>query len=149
MELRNMVIAFVVIGLCTFAFISFGVSFQQEWGAEQTITDNTHISSIYSGVNASLDTGYQDTENQKQNSSLTSEEPGQSSTVSELIMGAISNIAKVFTGVIDSVFGAITKPLLKALGLPQKVARIVGIVLSTILAITTTLLIWKLFKLGR
>jgi len=147
MELRNMVIAFVVIGLFAFAFISFGVSFQQEWGAEQTITDNTHISSIYSGVNDSIESSYQSSEEQK--GSMTEEEPGQSGSVSELIMGAISNIAKVFTGVIDSVFGAITKPLLKALGLPQQVARIVGIVLSTILAITTTLLIWKLFKLGR
>lgn len=147
MELRNMVIAFVVIGLFAFAFISFGVSFQEEWGADDTITDNTHISDIYSGVNKSIKSGYQGAEEQK--GAMTEEEPTQSGTVSELIMGAISTVASVFTGVVYGIFGSITDPLMKALGLPQEVARIVGVVLSTILAITATLLIWKLFKLGR
>lgn len=146
MEMRKFVTGFLVIALFAFAFISFGINFQSEWDANSSISDDPHMSTIYSGVNDSIHSSHSDVEGQK--GTLYEEDPTQTGDVASLIFAGVSAIASVFTGVANGIFGVITYPLMNALGLPQGIASVIGTVLSSIFLITVVLLGWKLMKTG-
>jgi len=146
MNMRNFVIGFMIIALFSFAFISFGINFQEEWGANKSIANDPHLSNLYDGVNKSIQSGYGTADNQK--GTLYEEDPTQTGEVSSLLFAGVSAIASAFTGIANATFGAIVTPLMKALGLPRDIAAIVGTVLSSIFLITVVLLGWKLMRQG-
>lgn len=144
---RQIIVGFAVIALFTFAFISFAVNFQTEWGANQSILDDSRISSMYSGVNSSI--AYSDSISRQYSDTLYNEtDPAQKGTATSILFGGIVAIANAFTGTATRVFSAIFAPLLSALGLPQEAAVIVGTVFSVIFLIVTILLAWKLLRQG-
>jgi len=143
---RQIVIAFVVIGLFAFAAISFGVNYQQEWNSNQSILDDSRISSIYGGVNSTFKTSSVTVNDSSD--TLYEESPKESGTVANLLFGGIVGIARGFTGIASQFFNAIFGPLLSLLGLNGELAIVVGAVLSTILGITLAFLVWRLLRRG-
>lgn len=146
-QMRTYVISFVVIALFAFAFISFAVSFQTNWGSDAPIQNNSQIDTIYSGVNESIRNSQGSA--QERNGTLYQEDPSQAGDVSSLIFGGVSAIAQTFTGIAYDIFGAIFGPVINALGLPEQATVVLGSVITTIFLISIVLLGWQLLRTGR
>lgn len=146
-DMKTYVVSFIVIAFFAFAFISFSMSYQSQWGGEETLAEDDRLSSIYSGANNSIRSSQE--KGQERNETLYEEDPSEQGTIATLIFGGVSAIAQSFSGIAYTVFGSILDPVIKALGLPREAAVILGSVLTTIFLIVIVLLGWQLLRTGR
>ncbi|MFB6246867.1 MAG: hypothetical protein ABEI74_04740 [Candidatus Pacearchaeota archaeon] len=146
-SVRNVVVGFIIIAFFAFAIISFSISYQAEWDANQSIGENPQINKIYSNVNQSLQNSQR--EAQARNGTLYQEDPTQAGDVSSLIFGGVSAIAQTFSGIAYDIFGAVLQPVVSALGLPREATVIIGSVMTTIFLVVIVLLGWQLLRTGK
>lgn len=154
MEINKILISFLVFALFGIAFISFAVTFGGENNAEVLITDNNSaIQTIYEGINDTIynydDGSLQD----KANDSFTSFNTdtgttGILGTISDFFISTLLSVGKSIMGVANAIFNVTFSPILKALGIPNNIAQVIGIIVSTIMLFTMVLLAWKLYRTG-
>lgn len=148
MKFKGFVISFILIGLFAFSFVSFASVAQQEQGIEDNIINDSNVGLIYSGLNDSFENEegmYSDA-----NDSVGAINQGEevSGSGGELFFNAVRFVGSSLGGIAETVFNSIFDPLLKGLGMPEGVRKVVGAVLGTIFLITIALLAWRLFKRG-
>lgn len=149
MDLGKYITGFLVFGLFVVALISFGVNIGTENSADKLITDNSSaISTIYSGVNRTIYASNQNASDNFDAFNQPAENTGVLSSISEFFISSILSIGSTIMSVANALFGVTFLPLLKAIGLPTQVARIVGIVVSMILLWALILMGWKLYRTG-
>lgn len=154
MEIRQLIVGMLVFSLFLITFISFGVNMGQENDAEKTIiSDNSPLKSVYTGVNETIldydDRGLQSKANDSFSSFYEEDETsGTMGSITDFFISSILGVGKAIAGVANTIFNVTLNPLMKALGLNADIARVVGVVLSTIMMFTLILLAWKLYRLG-
>lgn len=152
--MKQIITGLLVFALFVIMFISFGVHFAEENNAEQTIVDdNSPLKTIYEEVNTTIKDydgrGLQDTANQSFGSFYEEEETsGTIGRITDFFIRSILGVGKTVAGVSNTIFEITLNPILKALGIQSEIARVIGIVLSTIMMFTLILLAWKLYRLG-
>jgi hypothetical protein len=152
MEINKIIISFLVFALFGIAIISFGINFGDENNSDISIEDDSRISSIYSGINSTIynyDDGdsLQETANETY-SDFNAESGTVTGSISDFFMDSLLFVGKTIMGVANTILDVTFLPLLKAVGIPTEIARIVGGVISVIMLFTIVLLAWKLYRLG-
>lgn len=154
MDLKDIMVGFLVFGIFIIALISFGVNFANENDAETLVTDNNSpIQTIYSGVNSTIYNYDGNNIQEKANDSFggfhdEGDTTGILGTITDFFISSLLAVGKTITGISNAIFNVTLAPLLKALGIQPGIARIIGIVVSTIMLFTLILLAWKLYRLG-
>ena len=154
MEAGKIVTGFLVFGLFVIALISFGVNFATENNANTLITDNNSaISYIYSNVNDTLHNYNDGTIQENANSSFNSfnQDEGTSgagSVIGDFFVKTILGVGKLVLGISNALFNATFAPILKAIGIPTGIAKVILGFITTIMLLTMTLLAWKLYRTG-
>jgi len=155
MDIGKLVTSLLVFALFGIALISFGVNFANENDAGVLITDNdSAISTIYTGINNTLYT-YDDMGLEaKANESVSSfnEDSGTSKVlgvVSEFFIGTLLVIGKTISGISNAIFNVTFSPILKGLGIPNGIAKVIGGIVAVIMSFSLILLAWKLYRVGQ
>lgn len=152
--IRHIITGLLVFSLFVITFISFGVNFAEENNANQTIIDdNSPLKTIYENVDSTLkdydDQGIQQSANDSFGSFYEEEETsGIIGSITDFFIRSILGVGKTIAGIANTIFEVTLNPLLKTLGIQSEIARVIGIVLSTIMMFTLILLAWKLYRLG-
>lgn len=155
MEMKNMMISFLAFALFTIALINFAVEIGTENNANHILTENnTPMSSIYEGVNETIydyeDRGLQTEANASFESFNEDDETtGVLGTITDFFISSLLAVGKSIMGIANTIFEVTFSPILNALGLPEEVASVVGVIVSTIMLFTVILLAWSLYRTGR
>lgn len=154
MNIRTLFVSFMVFALFIIGLVSFGINFGNENNADIIITDNNSaVSRIYTGVNNTVHT-YQDKGLQEEGTNLSSsffDEGGTSGLlggITDFFISSLLAVGKGIAGISNAIFNVTFAPLLKGLGIPLEIARVIGGILSTIMLFTMILLAWKLYRAG-
>lgn len=159
MDAGKLIISSLVFVLFIIAFVNFGVNFGNENDAQMLITDNTSagdsaIKTIYESVNDTLynydDKGFYDTANESYNAfNEDSGTGGAVSSITEFFVNGILSVGKGIMGIGSVIFSVTFAPILKGLGVPNEISKVVGGIISGILLFLITLMAWKLYRTGQ
>jgi len=150
MELNKVITGFLVFALFGIAFINFAVNFGTENDAGILITDNNSaISTIYEGINR---TTYNAQDTANESFSTFNKDSGTGGgvlgSISDFFIKGIIFVVGSITGIANGIFNVTFAPILKAMGIPNPIAVVVGGIVSTIMLFTMVLLAWKLYRTG-
>ena len=146
---RSLVISVLLVGVLMYALISFGVQFQKDMDAEQTILNETdsNLNNTYKSLRTNL-TGAEDTANATR-TSFESEEA--TAEFGSLTFKSIVGVGKSFTGTMVNFFNIIFNLLKIVFGLDEESSaaftNVVG-TLTSILVITVIFFAWRAYRAG-
>lgn len=154
-DIKTIIVSFLIFALFGISLISFGVNFGTENEADVLITDNNSaINTIYEGINDTIfdykGVGLQEQANSSFSSfNSDSETSGILGTISDFFINTLLGVGKAIMGIGNTIFSVTFSPILSALGIPQPIASIIGIIISTIMLFTMVLLAWRLYRTGQ
>lgn len=137
---RNIVIAFLLVGLFMFSLISFGVELAADNEINQTILSHPTINSSYQKIESNLSTAASTASGQRAN--FETEIPTES--FGSLLFYSIVSAGKVFGGMMASMYNLITGSFSEVLG----VSPIVLGTITAIILMSMVLLAWRVYKSG-
>lgn len=159
MEAGKIIISTMVFILFIVAFVNFGVNFGNENDASFLITDNdsagnSAIKIIYTGVNDTLynyaDKGLYKEANESYGSfNEDSGTGGVISSITEFFIKGILKVGKSIMGITNVIFNVTFAPILAGIGIPNEIASVIGIIISSILLFSIVLMAWKLYRTGQ
>ena len=154
MEMRDYVIGFILVGLFAISLIAFGINLAEENSTGISISDDTQINSLYSGINDTIyDYNNEGSIQEKANSSY-NKIKGENPIIGaaqNLFFASISFVAGSVSGISYALFGNILAPVLNIIIPGEDGAQIRGVILiviSTIMMLSLALLVWKLYRTG-
>ena len=146
---KTLVISILLVGLFMYALIAFGVQFQTDMDANETIldTEDSNLNDTYEALKTNL-TGAEDTANATR-TSFESEEA--KSEFGSLTFKSIVGVGKSFTGTMANFFNIIFDLLKVVLGLDDEDSAAFTVVIGTLGAIflvTVIFLAWRSYTSG-
>ncbi len=137
---RSLIITFLLVGLFTYALVSFSSQFNYDNNLNQSILNDETFVRLNSSLEESLSSSQGVAEEQKTNveSETRSEQPG------FLSLGSIREAWKAFTGTTSTIFNLILRNAFMKKYFPA----IIGTVFSAILLVTIIFLGWRAIKSG-
>ena len=138
---QQMFVTFALIGLFTFAAISFIVTTQRENNVDLTILENEIINRTYNRLETNLSEFGAETQGHRETFESEIPERGFGS----LLIFSIVSVGQKFLGMIIAVYNIFIVLPSAILGIP----KIVTSVISSILVVTLILLVWSVYRTGR
>lgn len=147
--LKTLIISVLLVGLFIYSFIAFGVQFQTDMDANQSILNTTasNLNKTYGALKTNL-TGSEDTANSTR-TSFESEEA--KSEFGSLTFKSIVGVGKSFTGTMANFFNIIFDLLKVVLGLDEDDNAAFTVVIGTLGAIflvTVIFFAWRTYRSG-
>lgn len=147
--LKTLIVSVLLVGLFMYALIAFGVQFQTDMDANQTIlnTTDSNLNKTYGNLRTNL-TGAEDTANATR-TSFESEEA--KSEFGSLTFKSIVGVGKSFTGTMANFFNIIFDLFKVVLGLDEDDTSAFTIVIGTLGAIFLVTVIffgWRAYRSG-
>lgn len=137
---RETFITFSIISLFVFALISFVDIFQQENNDSNSILENEKINSTFVSLRGNISTGQVSVNTSEFAFNEDVPTPGFGS----LIVFAIVGVTQGFMSIITTTFNLIIVLPITTLGVPGKIANILG----SILIVSLILLAWRVYRVG-
>ena len=155
MGAKEIMITSLILTLFVFAFISFGVNFANETESALSVTNDSRINSLYSGVNDSIfadsynGKSLQETANETKDDFDNEDTSGITNFITDKLADVIKGSAKIVMSIVYVGYDAILDPLLSIIfpNSPQ-VRQTIGVILTSILLFVVTFAIWRLIKTG-
>lgn len=147
MEMRKIVTSFILVALFIIAIIGFAVNVAEDNNAENVVTEDSRVSTMYENVQDALDSG-QETSSKSGQPMLNSSDSSFTEATADFLISSIKAVALGAFGTVNTIFGSVASPLINMLGLPKEVRPVIVTVISSIFMFTMVLLIWKLYKQG-
>lgn len=140
--LKSMIITFLIIGLFSFALISFGVNFPDNNLANQSLLDDQRINTSYSQLSTEL----QDTKTTSEAQLDVLEETEAETGSENVVFRSVASVWKAFKsmsiGLFNIVFGLIFDVLLG-----QAFVAVVGVI-GAIVTLLIAFYVWKWVRTG-
>lgn len=140
--LKTLIISFLLVGLLLYALISFGVQFQTDMEANETILNEKILNNTYGGLRVNLTSG-EDTANASRTNFEREEAKAE---FGSLTLSSVVGVAKSFTGTMTSFFNVFFGLLVVVL-LSKEFLIVTG-TLAAILLITVIFLGWRWIRTG-
>ena len=156
MGAKEIMFTSLIITLFVFAFISFGVNFASETESALSITNDSRIGNLYSGVNGSIFADTYDGKTLAETANETADDydsddtSGVTNFLTDKLTDVIKGSAKLVMGVTYSIFDSILDPILSIM-FPNSpgTRQAVGIVLTAIISFLLVFAVWRLIKSGQ
>ena len=154
MEAKDVIISLSVVMLFIVAMISFGGNFASENNAAISITNDSRINTLYTGVNSTVFGNVHDNktleETANESNGLLDEPDTLGDKIQDWIGDKVLGFGKAIFGVVYNMFNAILDPLLRIIipgSAPAR--RAIGVVITSIFSFLMGFVIYKLIRTGR
>jgi hypothetical protein len=140
-NIKDFIIAFILIGLFALCFVSFIYQASQDNNPQSELLNDSRLSPLFTNLNSTLNT-YQNVTTEQKNSFM-SDNP--LVEFGSMISLAIVGTGKVFANIIVGTWDILTTFITTTLGVPPVV---IGIIFSIIL-ISVIFMIWQNWRQGK
>jgi len=147
--LKTLIISFLLVGLFTYSFISFGDKFQNDMDANQTLLNesDSNLNSTYGFFRTNLE----ESEDTANTSRTSFESEKVTSEFGSLTLSSVVGVAKSFTGTMIGFFNVIFDLIKVVFGFDEgnsaAFTAVIG-TLSAILLITIIFFAWRWIRTG-
>lgn len=148
MGFKDILIGTLIVGLCLFALVNFGIQTQVDNNSTLRLTDNYLLNDSFGDLNSELGSNLSGSQSlaESQREGFETEIPTEGDD--NFKFKSIISTGKSFTGMLRNLYNVIFGLIFKSLGINTGAGRIIFGTIATIIIITIIFLLWRAYRSG-